>query len=60
MKDKKKRFWEDAIRSFDISRHANAPEKVGNSKSLSIANIQIIDNITKNLKFFLARRGKNH
>ena len=52
MKDKKKRFWEDAIRSFDISRHANAPEKVGNSKSLSVANIQIIDNITKNLKFF--------
>ena len=36
MKDKKKRFWEDAIRSFDISRHANAPEKVGNSKSLSV------------------------
>ena len=48
----KKRFWEDAIRSFDISRHANAPEKVGNSKSLSVANVQIFDNITKNLKFF--------
>ena len=50
--EKQKEILEDAIRSFDISRHANAPELDGNTKPLSAANIQIIDNITKNLKYF--------
>ena len=41
-----KEIWKKAATSFDMSRHANAPELVADSKSLSAANIQQIEFIT--------------
>lgn len=50
--EKQKEIWKNAIKSLDRPRHAYAPEQDGSSKSLSAANIQQIENITKNFEFF--------